>query len=156
PPVPEPPSVPGNRSAGAADNAALDPPVKTKPGEAPPAPKNEINPPANPTGAGSSWAPATGKPPPALDRMASPSGSNTGIEGWDRRPPSPVINVPPQGGPAIPSTPLPPAPQWNSLPPSAPPGAPTPPAETPAFPGVHLPSVSTPVPSCVVVGRKVE
>jgi thiol-disulfide isomerase/thioredoxin len=154
PAVPDPPSVPGIKPSGGADNAALDPPVKTRPGETPP-PKNDVSPPSNPTG--SIWAPnpippaapnRTGGPVFAPERVAE--GNNTG--GWGRVPPAPPADIP--GTPPSPS--LPPTPQWNTPPSSPPSSPPVSPGETPAFPGVHLPSVSTPVPSCVVVGRRLE
>ncbi len=153
PPVPDPPSVPGTRGAGG-DNAALDPPVKTRPGETPP--KNDVPAPSNPTGA--IWAPARGAPPLAPDRIAHPAGGGNlalpgggnNLPGWGPSPPK--VEIPGQP----PSPILPPAPPWNSQPatpaPSSPPASPP---DTTPFPGVHLPSVSTPVPSCVVVGRRV-
>jgi thiol-disulfide isomerase/thioredoxin len=151
PAVPDPPSVPGVKPSGGADNPALDPPVKTKPGDTPP-PKNDVSPPSNPTG--SIWAPNPTPPAgpgrtggPVFERVAE--GNNT--EGWGRVPSSPRIDIP--GQPPTPN--LPPTPQWNT-PPSTPSSSSPSSPEIPAFPGVHLPSVSTPVPSCVVVGRRLE
>ncbi len=147
PPTPPPPTPPGRSSSGG--SAVLDPPAPMKPGENPPKSDNSTS--SNPSGGGI-WAPnpdppATSTPPaPAPDRMA---GDRTKTDGWDHVPPPPPVVVPPS---------LPPAPQsWNTEPPNqTPPGAralpPFSPApETPSFPGAHIPTVTTPVPSCVVV-----
>ncbi len=157
PSIPDPPTPPGSRSS-AGDGAALDPPVKPKPGET--LPKNDIPAPSNPTG--QMWAPNPGPPAsttaPAVapDRMANRDDGSTG--GWERSPPASF--GPGQGPAGL----LPPAPQpWNSTPSNQ---TPLPGAVAPAIPpatpetsppsGVHLPAVGTPVPSCVVVGRRVE
>ena len=152
PPIPGPPVVPGTRSSSGEGGADLDPPVKTKPGETP-APANDIPPPSNPTGA-QIWAPNPGAPvvpsTPAVapERMAGIRGTTTPEHGITRRPRRRLW--------CPPASPLPPAPQWNTLPQNPPPAPPPPPAapapETQPF-GFHLPTVNTPVPSCVVVGQ---
>ncbi len=167
PPVPDQPTVPGIRSPGG-DGARLDPPEKSKPGEV--LPKNDISAPSNPTGA-QMWAPnpnppatppapqpTMGVPVPHPENMVDGKDNTNGNKSWGNAPPPPKVDMPGPLGP--PASPLPPAPQWapglqTPLPPV--PGSSVSPApETPAFPGVHLPSVTTPVPSCVLVGRRLD
>jgi thiol-disulfide isomerase/thioredoxin len=160
PPVPDPPSPPGTRSSG--EGAKLDPPEKPKPGETPP--KNDI--PATPGPTGTGWVPSpnTGTNPntPAVapDRIVDRENSSGG---WGQAPKPPLLaDVPSPVPPPAPS--LPPAPSWNPAPGSSspssgswpPPAAPPAPQAAAPFPGMHLPTVNTPVPSCVVVGRRVE
>jgi thiol-disulfide isomerase/thioredoxin len=150
PPIPSEPSVPGKSAS--VGSAHLDPPEKTPPGED--ASKNGN--PAQLRSTGPQWAPPSDSPagsnsPPRGDPSNIAHGGDK-TEGWGGRVPDPPVTVPPQ------APPLPPAPSWNSTPfnQSSPPGASAPgPAASP-FPGMHLPEVSTPVPSCVVVGNQVE
>jgi thiol-disulfide isomerase/thioredoxin len=138
PAVPGAPTVPGRTQSGADGGAGLEPPVKTKPGDG--GPSSSISP------------GAVGNPaPPNPANIAS---DVTIKDGWQRVPPPPKVNIP------NPAPSLPPAP---ASPGAGGAGAPRddPTLTAPALPaaegpGVRLPSVPTPVPSCVVVGRKVD
>jgi thiol-disulfide isomerase/thioredoxin len=143
-PIPGPPAAPGTRPLPGekAEGAALDPPVKVRPGETPA--KSDNPAPTNPA----SWAPAAGTPPMAPDRIGQGK-----IEGFTTVP-SPKVDIPHDTSPALPPPPWAGGGGTPSVPAVPVPGAP--PADGPPSPGAHLPAVATPVPSCVVVGRRVD
>jgi thiol-disulfide isomerase/thioredoxin len=153
PPVPGAPSLPGRSSGGTnSDGAALEPPVKTRPGESPSKQNEGGTPSSNP---GTPAAPGPGVMIPINPAQIAKDADNV-RDGFRRVPPPPTVDMP---GPApaapypLPPTPLQPAPggpQGNPLL-SAP--AVQPQGEGP---GIRLPTVPTPVPSCVVAGNKVE
>lgn len=156
PPVPNAPTIPG-RSSGPGNapegSASLDAPVKPRPGEIPPEPRSKDGgTSSNPTTGTNGWPTQGAAPNPA--QIATRPEANDASDGFQRVPPSPVINVPNgmnRGGPMLPPLPgrdPPTVPSWG------PPAAPR--NETPAGPAPQLPAVATQVPSCVVVGRQLE
>jgi thiol-disulfide isomerase/thioredoxin len=150
PPVPDAPVVPGRTQTPAGSpegGAALDPPVKSKPGENPPEPKKDGGTPSNPTGVG--VGPTQASPPPNPASIADRKGQSNGLDTWQTVPPPPTVDVPNHRT-------LPPLPgrEPSSIQMQAPP--PQARNETPVGPAPNPPAVPTQVPSCVVVGRKVE
>jgi thiol-disulfide isomerase/thioredoxin len=153
PPVPGPPSVPGRAPGGtnSEGGAALEPPVKSKPPEAP-APKQGEGgtPSSNP---GLAPTPGPGAMIPLNPAQIAKDNDNV-KDGFQVSPPPPKVDIP--SGPPVPPYSLPPTPAAPGGPPSNP--LLSAPAVQPQGdgPAARLPNVATPVPSCVVAGNKVE
>jgi thiol-disulfide isomerase/thioredoxin len=148
PPAPEPPKVPDKKGATGtgsiqerAPAATLAPPVRI-----PPSKESDPTPP----------------PPPNNGTGASQGGGNSGnisniAEGFARSPDSAPANIngPGQQYQSAPWPP-PPPPQWERMGEERPP-RPAPPNTPSGPPGsIHLPTQPTRVPSCVLIGNKLE
>jgi thiol-disulfide isomerase/thioredoxin len=146
PPVPDPPKAPGKKATPGTESGqertpatSLDPPVKI-------APSGEGT--TNPS-SGSGIGAGQGGNPPNIANVA---------EGFNRIPRDPAVNIPPPPG-QYNTTPWPSSspPQWEGIPDDRRQQLPSP-QIAPAAPSspIHLPTQPTKVPSCVLLGNRLD
>jgi peroxiredoxin len=163
PPVPDPPKLPGKKDVSGTESShertpsatTLDPPVKIDPGKgSAPFREGESRPPPD-NGMGASGGnsgnisniaqefPRTPAPRPQTEDVSIPNPSKSGT---------------PDGPQSYRSAPWPqpPAPQWERIPDERRPRSTTPAAPPSPSESVRIPSIPTKVPSCVLLGNKLD
>jgi thiol-disulfide isomerase/thioredoxin len=145
PPIPDAPKAPEKKGTKGTESsqertpaASLDPPVRLAPGREPP-PKEGESTPTPDTGIGASQG---GGNAPNLANVA---------EGFRRVPGNLDVNIPSRNSSPWPAPP--PAPHWEGMRDERTPQSPPPAASAPSVP---LPNRPTPVPSCVLLGNKLD